>query len=155
MIALATDLQEVLTGMGYNIHEHVFCDKDVERLIAEVEFARVIDQAGTDVIAFADMAHSLFETGGEVRFAELLDLLHSMRGSNPAQVKDVKSTLKAVKAAVKESEHAICVALIEEINELRVELHDLKKMSLDLKEMQQAAEEDDAVQSDLDEEQSG
>lgn len=155
VVSLATDLRSIMYVNSINI-ETGLNKECIEHLVGLAEFATVVEEAGADVHTVADMLHSMFEDqsdeDGKISFEDFVEAILSLRGANPVKVKDVKSQLRAIKVAVKETEVAMRGALFDEMNDIRAALnhHMLQAAGRDDDDNRSVAEGSIAAGSDTD-----
>jgi len=62
---------------------------EFDSLLMQSEAARIISEIGVDVVGLVDMADYIFKDGVELTFADFMELILQMRGSNSSTVKDI------------------------------------------------------------------
>jgi hypothetical protein len=62
---------------------------EFDSLLMQSEAARIIAEIGVDVVGLVDMADYIFKDGVELSFADFMELILQMRGSNSSTVKDI------------------------------------------------------------------
>jgi len=99
--------------------------EEFEALLVEPEIAIVIKNAGVDVVTLLDMSEMVFENmqsnhhKDSLDFEDFIDLVLSMRGTNPATVKDVKEHLKVVKTIMLESSTSLMTKMDNEFSQIQ------------------------------------
>lgn len=101
-------LREEVARLGYQDEDMRISQNDMQSLLLEPGIIKVMQVAGVDVMVFADMLDLVFEelnlTGlKQLSFEDLVNLVLSTRGQNPATVKDCKEAVKVTKQIVKHS----------------------------------------------------
>mmetsp|Transcript_22990 Transcript_22990/g.52627 ORF Transcript_22990/g.52627 Transcript_22990/m.52627 type:complete len:636 (-) Transcript_22990:120-2027(-) len=76
-----------------------------ERIILDVEAARLVQQMGVDVVGLVDIADFIFKGADTISFAEFMDLILQLRGSNSATVKDIVDLRRYISSEVNSSIH--------------------------------------------------
>lgn len=104
---------------------------EFQNLILEPGIIRVLQEAGVDVAVLADMLDVVFEDvahkgeegkGAMMTFSDLVTLLLSMRGANPATVKDCKEQIRVTKTIIRQSMEEISENLNDMYTKLRNDL---------------------------------
>mmetsp|Transcript_37249 Transcript_37249/g.119211 ORF Transcript_37249/g.119211 Transcript_37249/m.119211 type:complete len:236 (+) Transcript_37249:413-1120(+) len=130
VMSLATDLRASMANLNIDAECPLTRD-EIETTICDSDVALIVGQAGSDIVTLADMMHVVFDDladeQGNISFSDFVETVLSLRGTNPAKVKDVKAQLRAIKVAIKETEVAIRGAVFDEVEEIRKELHHFTK----------------------------
>eukprot|EP00931_Biecheleriopsis_adriatica_P116856 TRINITY_DN92442_c0_g1_i1.p1 TRINITY_DN92442_c0_g1~~TRINITY_DN92442_c0_g1_i1.p1 ORF type:complete len:874 (-),score=220.14 TRINITY_DN92442_c0_g1_i1:63-2684(-) len=110
-------LREELESMGHK-DDMSITQMEFQNLITEPGIVKVMTEAGVDVVVLADMLELVFEDisnkgNGNMAFTDLVNIVLSMRGGNPATVKDCKEQIRVSKSIFK----AAIEELTEELNE--------------------------------------
>jgi hypothetical protein len=105
--------------------QKIITREEFEALMVEPEIARIIKKSGVDVVILLDMSEMIFENMHSeqhkdgLEFSDFIDLVLSMRGTNPATVKDVKEHLKVLKGILLESSDALNERLDNEFTQIQ------------------------------------
>jgi len=75
---------------------------EFNELLVLPEAAKIIQEIGVDVIGLVDFADFIFKDGGELSFADFMELVLSFRGSNGSTVKDIVDLRKFVMTSLAE-----------------------------------------------------
>eukprot|EP00441_Pelagodinium_beii_P047716 CAMPEP_0197625796 /NCGR_PEP_ID=MMETSP1338-20131121/5055_1 /TAXON_ID=43686 ORGANISM="Pelagodinium beii, Strain RCC1491" /NCGR_SAMPLE_ID=MMETSP1338 /ASSEMBLY_ACC=CAM_ASM_000754 /LENGTH=586 /DNA_ID=CAMNT_0043196287 /DNA_START=39 /DNA_END=1799 /DNA_ORIENTATION=- len=98
-------LSSVRTSLQ-NIMEETKADADGSGMISKREFddlvshpswGRILSEVDVDVVALVDLSDFIFEDDRELSFADFMDLILQLRGTNQATVKDIVDLRKLLK----------------------------------------------------------
>eukprot|EP00929_Paragymnodinium_shiwhaense_P067043 TRINITY_DN33728_c0_g1_i1.p1 TRINITY_DN33728_c0_g1~~TRINITY_DN33728_c0_g1_i1.p1 ORF type:complete len:874 (-),score=279.97 TRINITY_DN33728_c0_g1_i1:371-2992(-) len=127
--AVASGMRDAFSQLGLDPEAPMTKHQFVELLYEPLVVDRLQD-VGTDPVILLDMADVIFDNidkdGQGMRFEKFIDTVLSMRGHNPATVKDTTSQLLVIKQFVKESQEAILVKMAEEVAALSTSIKDIK-----------------------------
>eukprot|EP00931_Biecheleriopsis_adriatica_P102239 TRINITY_DN77234_c0_g1_i1.p1 TRINITY_DN77234_c0_g1~~TRINITY_DN77234_c0_g1_i1.p1 ORF type:complete len:850 (-),score=205.70 TRINITY_DN77234_c0_g1_i1:21-2570(-) len=126
---LAVRLRESMEMMGYDVDERQLGQYELSRLLVEPEICKVISDVGVDVVLLVDMLDLVYEEVsrvGGMTFENLVETILNMRGQNPATIKDIKESLKAIKSVIKESVTAVSQQLTEKLNVLEADVRAIR-----------------------------
>eukprot|EP00930_Biecheleria_cincta_P039803 TRINITY_DN27325_c0_g2_i1.p1 TRINITY_DN27325_c0_g2~~TRINITY_DN27325_c0_g2_i1.p1 ORF type:complete len:890 (+),score=186.88 TRINITY_DN27325_c0_g2_i1:374-2671(+) len=113
---------------------------EFQNLILEPGIIRVLQEAGVDVAVLADMLDVVFEDvahkgeegkGSMMTFSDLVNLLLSMRGANPATVKDCKEQIRVTKTIIRQCMDDLADDLNDKFSKLRNDLQNLDSVEDD------------------------
>eukprot|EP00930_Biecheleria_cincta_P039634 TRINITY_DN27229_c0_g1_i1.p1 TRINITY_DN27229_c0_g1~~TRINITY_DN27229_c0_g1_i1.p1 ORF type:complete len:830 (+),score=163.02 TRINITY_DN27229_c0_g1_i1:28-2490(+) len=128
---VASELRDELEEIGYTLDLPI-TKYQFEKIVLEPKIVRIIDSVGVDVVILCDMIDLVFEdkekkgqTGLE--FPELIESILSMRGSNPATVKDCKESLRMTKLMLGDSTALLTKKVLKEFDDLKLELQELRE----------------------------
>jgi hypothetical protein len=121
------NLREEVERLGYKEEDMRISHSDMQTLILEPGIIKVMQEAGVDVLVFADMLEMVFEEFSfagqrELKFEDLINLVLSTRGQNPATVKDCKEAVKVTKQIVKHSMEELQGFMSKKFRILRAEI---------------------------------
>jgi len=121
------NLREEVERLGYKEEDMRISQSDMQTLILEPGIIKVMQEAGVDVLVFADMLEMVFEEFSfagqrELKFEDLINLVLSTRGQNPATVKDCKEAVKVTKQIVKHSMEELQGFMSKKFRILRAEI---------------------------------
>eukprot|EP00931_Biecheleriopsis_adriatica_P028666 TRINITY_DN17092_c0_g3_i1.p1 TRINITY_DN17092_c0_g3~~TRINITY_DN17092_c0_g3_i1.p1 ORF type:complete len:853 (-),score=209.16 TRINITY_DN17092_c0_g3_i1:61-2619(-) len=127
---LATEMRHELERMGFQ-PDHSVTKQDLEMILVDPKVAKIIGSVGVDVVIMCDMLDVVFEDVERkgmqgMPFSGMVELVLSMRGSNPATVKDTKEIMRVMKLMIANLNSSIPKKLAKEFEELRSELQDLR-----------------------------
>merc|ERR1719419_1250492 len=99
-------LLEVMESTGLDEDGNLHISRsEFERLLLNPKAAKMVQEVGVDVVGLVDFADFIFENDRELTFAEFMELVLQLRGSNTATVKDIvdlrKLIVSELQAAVK------------------------------------------------------
>jgi len=125
-------LREELEKLGMS-DELKLSQSELENLIMEPGIIRVLQEAGVDVAVLADMLGVVFEdmskSGGDGKhvmdFEDLVTMMLSMRGANPATVKDCKEQIRVIKTIFKQYMEEMSEDLNEKFKNLRADIQNI------------------------------
>ncbi|CAK8986530.1 Potassium voltage-gated channel subfamily A member 5 (Voltage-gated potassium channel subunit Kv1.5) [Durusdinium trenchii] len=136
---MATELRRILNKMGWEDDQPI-SKSEFQQLIVEPPIARIIHAVGVDVMTLCEMLDLIFEeveregwTG--MPFSMLIESILSLRGSNPARVKDVVEQLKMFKIILHERHENLMKKLKREFERINRDMNDVKE---DVKEIREA-----------------
>lgn len=125
---LAGLLRNELENLGYKADSPI-SQFEFQNLMLEPSIVKIVAGAGVDVIVLADMMDLLMEDilkqGGSITFPGLMEIVLSMRGSNPATVKDFKEQIKMFKVIMNEAMEEGVKKIKKEIGNMKAEAQDL------------------------------
>lgn len=125
---LAGLLRNELEVLGYKADSPI-SQYEFQNLMLEPSIVKIVAGAGVDVIVLADMMDLIMEDilkqGGSIDFPGLIELVLSMRGSNPATVKDFKEQIKMFKVIMHE-------AMDEGVKKIKKEISNMKADNQDI-----------------------
>lgn len=107
---------------------------EFQNLILEPGIIRVCSEAGVDVAVLADMLDLVFEDvahkgeegkGSMMTFPDLVSLLLSMRGANPATVKDCKEQIRVTKTIIRQCMEELGEDLNDKFAKLRNDIQNI------------------------------
>jgi voltage-gated sodium channel len=102
---LAAEMRTVYALDGRSMNEPLL-KEDFQKLLVTPHCACAAKEVGVDVIGMLDIADMVYDdipADEGLSFEALVSLILSMRGTNPATVKDIKEQVKVFKAIVNES----------------------------------------------------
>jgi hypothetical protein len=76
------------SGLDSDGNRHI-ARSEFEMLLENAQAAKALHEVGVDVIGLVDFTDFIFEKGEDIGFADFLDLVLQLRGTNTATVKDV------------------------------------------------------------------
>jgi len=118
---IATQLRQELFKAGYK-EDMEITQQDFHSIMMEKGVLLTAQSAGVDVAVLADMLDLTFEQFskgmGVMRFPDLVDVVLSMRGTNPATVKDCKEMIRVTKMLLKESVEDLLLKVKREIGKI-------------------------------------
>lgn len=102
---LATELRTQLSLLGY-ADDMKFNQEELQSIMMQPSIVKIMQDEGVDVNVLADMLELICQDvsnkeGGVVTFADIVDIVLNMRGTNPATVKDCKEQIRVTKALLK------------------------------------------------------
>merc|ERR1719265_2367345 len=74
-------------GMSDHDGSHTISKEEFQRLLLIPQAAKTLQEVGVDVISLVDFCDFIFKEKEELTFAEFIDLILSLRGSNQCTVK--------------------------------------------------------------------
>eukprot|EP00931_Biecheleriopsis_adriatica_P032470 TRINITY_DN18949_c0_g1_i2.p1 TRINITY_DN18949_c0_g1~~TRINITY_DN18949_c0_g1_i2.p1 ORF type:complete len:872 (+),score=190.74 TRINITY_DN18949_c0_g1_i2:78-2693(+) len=103
---IAQQMRAEMQKLGYK-DDAELSQTDFQTIMVDSGVLKICHSVGVDVAVLADMMDVLFEQASKgsssLRFADLVEVVLSMRGSNPATVKDCKEQIRVTKQLLKES----------------------------------------------------
>jgi len=107
-----------------NRHQDVcFTREEFAQFMMEPGVRRVAEDSGVDVVTMADMLDVVYEDFSKgdngITFPEIVELMLSMRGTNPATVKDCKEQIRATKKMLKQYAEDSSLTMLKELASLR------------------------------------
>ncbi|CAE7946579.1 APUM5, partial [Symbiodinium sp. KB8] len=119
---IAGELREELAKS--NRHQDVcLTQEEFAQFMMEPGVRRVAGDSGVDVVTMADMLDVVYEDFSKgdngITFPEIVELMLSMRGTNPATVKDCKEQIRATKKMIKQYAEDTSLTLLKELASLR------------------------------------
>lgn len=102
---LATELRAKLQQLGYG-DDMKFNQEELQAIMMHPSIVKIMQDEGVDVNVLADMLELICQDvsnkeGGVVTFADIVEIVLNMRGTNPATVKDCKEQIRVTKALLK------------------------------------------------------
>ncbi|CAJ1431189.1 unnamed protein product [Effrenium voratum] len=125
VLQVASQMRSELRKAGYK-EDSFFSQSDFQNLMLEPGVLRAVQSCGGDIVVLADMIDVIFEhfaTDGQMRFADLVEAILSMRGSNPATVKDCQEQIRITKALLKDACEEIVGQIRSELGHSYVVFH--------------------------------
>jgi len=127
---VASELREEFEKGGYTLDAPI-TKQEFERLMVDPKIAKIVDTVGVDVLILCDMLDLLYEDlekKGEVglSFNALVDVILSVRGSNPATVKDCKEQLRIIKLIINDAMALVMKTVNREFENMKIDLQDFK-----------------------------
>eukprot|EP00931_Biecheleriopsis_adriatica_P038236 TRINITY_DN21922_c0_g1_i2.p1 TRINITY_DN21922_c0_g1~~TRINITY_DN21922_c0_g1_i2.p1 ORF type:complete len:800 (-),score=167.05 TRINITY_DN21922_c0_g1_i2:80-2479(-) len=127
---LAGSLRKALNDIGYEAH-HTFTKDEFKELVIVPEIVRILSYIDVDVIILVEVADSIYEDfvereGHGFGFTDLVEVFLSLRGGNPATVKDIKGTLRSVKQAFTSQVEGMVARLEKELRLVKQGTTDLQ-----------------------------
>mmetsp|Transcript_49560 Transcript_49560/g.89036 ORF Transcript_49560/g.89036 Transcript_49560/m.89036 type:complete len:833 (+) Transcript_49560:49-2547(+) len=120
-------LRNELQRLGYKA-EAAISNYEFQKIMLEPSIMKIVAGAGVDVIVLADMMDLIMEDinskGGTMTFPDLMDLVLSMRGSNPATVKDFKEQIRMFKVILNDSLNTAVGKIRQQLNEVQNQIQD-------------------------------
>lgn len=108
---------------------------EFESMLTSREAAEIIQDLGVDVVGLVDFADHLFaEDDTDLSFADFMELVLQLRGSNNCTVKDMVDLRKFVVTELESKEHRIVEALCFVMNFEAHKVHDFLARSAAMKE---------------------
>merc|ERR1712100_345301 len=115
----------------------------------EPEVGMIISEVGVDVVGLIDMADMIYEDKDKevlgLSFADFVDVVLNMRGTNPSTVKDVKQQVRIIKNALQDTSDSLRRKLSDELDthhaDVMEQLQEIKK--------RQRQESDDEYEDDM------
>jgi hypothetical protein len=131
-------LREELEKLGLS-DELKLSQSELENLIMEPGMIRVLQEAGVDVAVLADMLSVVFEDSAKMEsdgkhvmdFQDLVHMMLSMRGANPATVKDCKEQIRCIKGILKQYMDELSEDLSDKFAKLRSDIQNLEAIDDD------------------------
>lgn len=125
---VADSMRAEMDKLGYQ-HGMRISKYEFEQLLVEPQIAQVVDAVGVDVVILCDMLEIIYEDAQRkgqmgMQFEEMVELVLSMRGSNPATVKDVKEVVRINKILLYDLERKLTERLRSEVEDLKAEIQD-------------------------------
>eukprot|EP00747_Dinoflagellata_sp_TGD_P045594 gnl/TRDRNA2_/TRDRNA2_143921_c1_seq1.p1 gnl/TRDRNA2_/TRDRNA2_143921_c1~~gnl/TRDRNA2_/TRDRNA2_143921_c1_seq1.p1 ORF type:complete len:353 (-),score=83.75 gnl/TRDRNA2_/TRDRNA2_143921_c1_seq1:71-1021(-) len=131
------ELRQAMATLKIDVSQPIPQKKFTELLMAP-EIFRIVHDVGVDVVTLVEMSDVIYQeleveegSASGMSFSDFIGVVLSMRGSNPAMVKDIKEQLKVIKSVVQES-------ITEMLNQVRIEL---SKVRLDVADVRSAQKE--------------
>ncbi|CAE7850970.1 HTB1 [Symbiodinium microadriaticum] len=123
---VADSMRAEMDKLGYQ-HGMRISKYEFEQLLVEPQIAQVVDAVGVDVVILCDMLEIIYEDAQRkgqmgMQFEEMVELVLSMRGSNPATVKDVKEVVRINKILLYDLERKLTERLRSEVEDLKAEI---------------------------------
>jgi len=119
---IASQLRTELRRLGYKEDAEISQAQFVN-LMADAGILKIIQGVGVDVVVLADMLDMIFEQfsrgNPSLTFPDLVEVVLSMRGTNPATVKDCKEQVRVTKSLIKEGNDELMEQIKEEINKIQ------------------------------------
>eukprot|EP00930_Biecheleria_cincta_P086420 TRINITY_DN7570_c0_g1_i1.p1 TRINITY_DN7570_c0_g1~~TRINITY_DN7570_c0_g1_i1.p1 ORF type:complete len:822 (+),score=150.81 TRINITY_DN7570_c0_g1_i1:29-2467(+) len=133
---VASELRDELEQLGFNL-EIPITKYEFEKLIIEPKIVQIIDSVGVDVVILCDMIELIYEDKEKkghlgLEFPELIDAILSMRGSNPATVKDCKENLRLMKQMICDMSSQLARQVLRELDELKLDIQEIREDVKDL-----------------------
>jgi len=127
---VANELRSAFEKGGYTL-DGAITKQEFERMMVDPKIGKIVDTVGVDVLILCDMLDILYEDlekKGEagLSFNSLVDTILSMRGSNPATVKDCKEQLRIIKLILNDAMTLVMTKLHGEFENMKIELQDFK-----------------------------
>lgn len=124
---LASKLRDACEKLGHKQESMELTQMEFQNLLMEPSIVTIMQEVGVDVVVLADMLELICEDvshkeGGSLTFADIVDTILSMRGSNPSTVKDIKEQTRITKILMKEQVSDVRAFVTSEITRLRLEL---------------------------------
>mmetsp|Transcript_98351 Transcript_98351/g.184889 ORF Transcript_98351/g.184889 Transcript_98351/m.184889 type:complete len:174 (+) Transcript_98351:3-524(+) len=91
---------------------------EFEALLLLPEGARVIQEVGVDVVGLVDFADHIFKGDEELSFADVMELVLSLRGTNTATVRDVVDLRKFLTNLQTESNDHVIKRMSEKVESI-------------------------------------
>jgi len=137
---LAHEMRMELDKLGFDSEEPI-SKVEFQKLVVEPSIARIVHNVGVDVVTLCDMLDLLFEEVEReglpgMSFAMLVDGILSLRGSNPARVKDFVEQLKLIKHIVRDSSEGLNKKLKRAFETMKLEMQDVKEEIRELREVE-------------------
>jgi len=102
--------------------------QEFEDFLLKADVGKILRDVGVDVSALLDMIDLIFEDEHKavegLTFADFVDIVLNLRGSNPATVKDIKEMLRIVKTEVGDARSHLHKQLQKEIGDFRADMAD-------------------------------
>lgn len=136
---MSSEMRRNLMKLGWS-PEQPISKSEFQRLVVEKPIARIINAVGVDVYVLCEMLDLIFEEVERegmpgMPFAMLIDNILSLRGSNPAKVKDCLGQFKMFKIILHERHESLTKKLKREFDRIKSDVQDVKE---DVKEMREA-----------------
>lgn len=123
---IASNLRTELQRLGFKDDAEI-TQSQFQNLMLDAGTLKVIQSVGVDVVVLADMLDLVFEQFSKgthvLRFPDLVEMVLSMRGTNPATVKDCKEQIRVTKALLKDAMDSMLVDLRHELGKIQGEGH--------------------------------
>eukprot|EP00440_Ansanella_granifera_P074150 gb/GFBE01080466.1/.p1 GENE.gb/GFBE01080466.1/~~gb/GFBE01080466.1/.p1 ORF type:complete len:929 (+),score=301.78 gb/GFBE01080466.1/:1-2787(+) len=124
---IAQLLRNQLDNLGYKPDAPI-SQYEFQNIMMEPSIVKIVAGAGVDVVVLADMMDLITEDinlkGGELSFPDLVDMVLSMRGSNPATVKDFKEQIKMIKLIVNDAFEEVLKKLRKQLNDVKSQIQE-------------------------------
>lgn len=135
VINLSRQLRMVTARLGMDVDEDGITKAQFDELVCDPSVVHILQEEGVDPLMMIDLVEEVYEgDNGQPRerlsFDEFVGTVMSMRGNNPAKVKDVKHQLRAIKAEIRESSQYLLTEFNNELMNLRQLMKDLKSVDL-------------------------
>lgn len=145
---LAHEMRIELDKLGFNSEDPI-SKVEFQKLVVEPSIARIVHNVGVDVVTLCDMLDLLFEEVEReglpgMSFHMLVDGILSLRGSNPARVKDFVEQLKLIKHIVRDSSEGLNKKLKRAFETMKLEMQDVKE---EIRELREAEVRDRAMRN--------
>lgn len=136
---MSSEMRRQLMKLGWS-PEQPISKSEFQRLVVERPIARIIHAVGVDVYVLCEMLDLIFEEVERegllgMPFNMLMDNILSLRGSNPAKVKDCLGQFKMFKIILHERHENLMKKLKREFDRIKADVTDVKE---DVKEMREA-----------------
>eukprot|EP00747_Dinoflagellata_sp_TGD_P125259 gnl/TRDRNA2_/TRDRNA2_174129_c1_seq5.p1 gnl/TRDRNA2_/TRDRNA2_174129_c1~~gnl/TRDRNA2_/TRDRNA2_174129_c1_seq5.p1 ORF type:complete len:837 (+),score=193.51 gnl/TRDRNA2_/TRDRNA2_174129_c1_seq5:255-2513(+) len=126
--AVNYELREAFWSMNVDVNLPIVKEKYQELLMSPQIF-NIVHAVGVDVINLVEMADMIYEDVPDgLDFVDFVRIVLSMRGTNPATVKDVKEQLRVIKNVVKETVNEFMLQIGEELTQLRSDIQELQRL---------------------------
>jgi hypothetical protein len=142
---LATEMRHVYTIEGRELSSPLL-KEDFQKLLVTPACAFAATEVGVDVVAmldFTDMVYDDMPADEGLSFEDFVNLVLSMRGTNPATVKDIKEQGKVFKAIVTEA----LMGMTDKFDRI---LEGLQTVDSRVNELRQGLQEDEDSDEDSD-----
>eukprot|EP00441_Pelagodinium_beii_P041247 CAMPEP_0197637472 /NCGR_PEP_ID=MMETSP1338-20131121/12692_1 /TAXON_ID=43686 ORGANISM="Pelagodinium beii, Strain RCC1491" /NCGR_SAMPLE_ID=MMETSP1338 /ASSEMBLY_ACC=CAM_ASM_000754 /LENGTH=852 /DNA_ID=CAMNT_0043209899 /DNA_START=10 /DNA_END=2568 /DNA_ORIENTATION=- len=128
---VAGEMREAFEKLGQN-PESPITKYEFESLIVEPSIAKIANDVGVDVVILSDMLELLYEDIERkglpgMAFTQLIDMVLSMRGSNPATVKDCKEQIRIVKLLFADQLKQLNKSLSKRFEDLRQDIQEIRE----------------------------
>jgi len=116
-------LLEMMESTGLDDDGNSQISKDeFQRLLLNPKAAKMVQEVGVDVVNLVDFADFIFEKDEELTFADFMELMLQLRGTNIATVKDIVDLRKKISVEMQGAVSKQMVRAIETLTkELKVE----------------------------------
>lgn len=105
------------SGIDADRNKHI-SRPEFESLLLKPEAARIIQEVGVDVVGLVDFADFIFKDGIELTFAEFMEVVLQLRGSNTATVRDIVDLRKFVLTQLSEAVGNITSLVADNMNDI-------------------------------------
>jgi len=127
---VANELRSAFDKGGYTL-DGAITKQEFERMMVDPKIGKIVDTVGVDVLILCDMLDMLYEDiekkgQAGLSFNSLVDTILSMRGSNPATVKDCKEQLRIIKLILNDAMTLVLKTVHNEFENMKIDLADFK-----------------------------
>lgn len=124
---IVSQLRDEVERLGYKEEDMQLTGSDLQTLSLEPGIIKIMQEAGVDVVVFADVLDMVVEETAHsgqahMTFEDFVSLVLNTRGQNPATVKDTKEQIKVTKLVIKRSMEELQGFLNKKFKKLQAEI---------------------------------